>query len=723
MHRSSFVLFIGLLLLVNAVQSQPPACDQPGTVQRLTYQSFLLGQEMFYSVYLPPCYDESAAPYPVAYLMHGSNEDDGHWLRLGLQEELDAAIRNGELPSFVVVLPFGNVIANRNRFDAISWGNIFLQELMPDAEGRLNIQTTQAGRAIGGISRGGFWAYQIAFRQPTLFSAVGGHSAFFDLHHAPEDQNPLHLALSAPGLGAMRLWLDYGAEDFAAPGLDEMHSRLRERGLEHTFMQYDEGQHNNAYWSAHLGEYLGFYAESWQRSQPDPTAAPFSGFATNTPFAPTPTATPQPQSTSHILFPVAAFPSLQTSITQEALAAVAAGEYDPRLVLDPATLAQLRSLGFDLHPDTRLVQDGDVRDHLWSNRERYSLLPLMRMTPETRILLLDDRPVLDQLATYPFAGQDAGITRITLSGVTALARNTRLALDENGVEWAASGIADYVRSADYFHMSNEVSLVDTCPQPNQDLLGGNNSFCSRPAHFALFSLLDADIMELTGNHNNDYGYDAYRQTLAAYQRQGIETVGGGETVAQARRPLRFSHEGNLIAWIACNAVGPYYALVNEDIEQLGGVRPGAAACDWNWLEDEIPALAAEVDVLLVTVQHQEVEEYQPTEAQQVDFRRLANLGADVVLGTAAHKPQTYEFFPTNRGEIVFIHYGMGNLYFDQPFWGNMRFFMNTLYLYEGVVRGVEIFPGIIEDAGRPRLMTPEERENFLFFMFREQNRF
>lgn len=723
MSRLGLATIITLLLLSLLIrQSSAQACDQPGTVQRQQYQSFLLGQEMVYSIYLPPCYDETAEPYPVAYLMHGSNEDDGHWLRLGLQEELDAAILSGELPTFVVVMPFGNVIANRNRFDALSWGNIFLQELMPHAETNFNIATTQAQRVIGGISRGGFWAYQIAFRQPTLFNAVGGHSAFFDLYHAPEDQNPLHLVLSAEGLESMRLWLDYGADDFAAPGLDTMHQRLEERGLEHTFMQYPEGQHNNTYWSAHLGEYLHFYAAGWQEQQEasTPTQQTFRGFATNTPIAPIAT----PESSSHqTFFPVVAFPSLQTSISSAELQALARGEYDERLVLDQTALAELQAAGFALHPNTRIIQDGDMQEHLWGNRERYSLLSMERITPQMRLLFMDDAPVLDQLANYPLAGSSAGITRLTMSGITALARNTRLALDEYGIEWAASGIQYYVTAVDYFHISNEVSVVENCPQSNGELLGGNNSLCTKPEHFTLLSLLDVDIVELTGNHNNDYGYDAYRTTYTSYHEQGMLTVGGGETLAQARRPVQLSHEGNLIGLVACNAVGPYYALVNEEIGQLGGIRPGAAACDWDWLESVIPEFAEEVDVLIVSVQHQEIEEYQPTQAQQRDFRRLANLGADIVVGTAAHKPQTYEFHPTSRGETAFIHYGMGNLFFDQPFWGNMRFFMNTFYFYEGSLHGVEIFPGIIDDLAQPRLMTEEERLNFLYFMFVEQNGF
>ena len=294
--------------------------------------------------------------------------------------------------------------------------------------------------------------------------------------------------------------------------------------------------------------------------------------------------------------------------------------------------------------------------------------------------------------------------------------------DTNGVEWAASGIQSYVQRSDYFHISNEVSMLPTCPDGG-DLLGGSTSMCSKPPHFEVLKLLDVDVVELTGNHNNDYGYQDYTDTLAWFRDNDMQTVGGGATLAEARNPLLLEHNGSTIGIVACNVPGPYYALVNEDPNVLGGVRPGATPCDKTWLEGELPALSAEVDVLILDMQQLEIEDYLPTQDQRFHFRQMADLGADVVMGTAAHKPQVYEFYGTNSGNQAFIHYGMGNLYFDQPFWGNMRFFMNTLYVYDGRLMTVEVFPGIIDENARPRLMTPEERENFLFFMFVQHNGF
>jgi len=167
---------------------------------------------------------------------------------------------------------------------------------------------------------------------------------------------------------------------------------------------------------------------------------------------------------------------------------------------------------------------------------------------------------------------------------------------------------------------------------------------------------------------------------------------------------------------SCNWIGPYYALATE-------TNPGAAYCDWTWLNATIPDLAARYDVVIVTVQYEEVEDYVPLPRQEADFRALADLGADVVAGTQAHKPMTFEFYNPGRDSEALIHYGLGNLFFDQPFWGNMRFFMDELFIYEGRLLTVNLFTGVIDDNARPRPMTADEQQNFLGFMFNTQGGF
>ncbi|PJF21965.1 MAG: hypothetical protein CUN56_08420, partial [Phototrophicales bacterium] len=148
---------------------------------------------------------------------------------------------------------------------------------------------------------------------------------------------------------------------------------------------------------------------------------------------------------------------------------------------------------------------------------------------------------------------------------------------------------------------------------------------------------------------------------------------------------------------------------------------GAAYCDLNWLQEIIPTLAEQTDVLIVTVQYAEYNQHQPIERQIYHFHLLADLGADAVIGTQAHVPQTFEFYTTQDGRDVFIHYGLGNLFFDQQGWAETRFFMNQLYIYNGQLQSIELFPGIIENRARPRLMTPTERDELMSFMMEESD--
>lgn len=724
--------FLLMLVCFACVMAAPARSVQTcgetaGRVERSRYRSQIAETTMYFSVYLPPCYDQTAERYPVIYLMHGSNEDDGQWVRLGLPEVLDEGIRSGAIPPLVAVMPFGEWIANENRFDRVSWANVFLQELMPLAEASYRIETRRERRAIGGISRGGFWALQLAFRHPDLFSAVGGHSAFLDDYHAPPEYNPLRLALATPNIDQLRIWLDRGKDDYAAPGLDLMDERLRERGVDYQYTVYPEGQHYLTYWRQHVAEYVDFYTADWVSEAAAPAPA-IPMFVTNTPDAAvaapttdaqdsTPLTTPQSGGV-YLFLPAVVFPSLQTNISAERLRVVAAGLPDDKLVLDESAAAALRGYGVPLNPAVQVVALDDLHNILWRDRTRYTLLPVERLSPRYRVLNLDGLHPLDgDLSIYPLRFDSPTpnfyrerLTRVLLSGVTALTRSTTTSLDKNGIEWAGEAIKPYAERADFFHTSSEVSFYPTCPYSAETPLG---AFCSKPEHFALFPFIGLDIVELTGNHNNDYGYDAYRETLRFYRDQGIQTVGGGETPEQARQPLIIEHNGNTVAMVACNWAGPYYALASDQ-------RPGAAACDWNWLRETLPELAATSDLLIVTMQHWEYEEYLPTDAQRADFRGIADLGADVVIGTQAHKPQVFEFYNTRRGEQAFLHYGLGNLFFDQPFWGNMRFFMDQLFIYEGRLLGIDLFTGIIDDLARPRPMTDEEQVNFLAFMFNTQ---
>lgn len=245
----------------------PAECESwEGEVVVTEWQSAISGENLRYRVYLPPCHQFFERRYPYIILMHGSNTDDTHWDRLGIDDALMRGVALERYPPMALVMPWGGTQANTNVFgENASYEYMILNELMPAVERDFCLWNAPEGRAIGGISRGGFWAYEIGLRHPDLFSAIGGHSPFFDLYHAPDSHNPLALALSVswPEENAPRLYIDRGKQDYAQLNIDRMVERLTQNQVPHVFDYFEVGEHRDSYWQAHLDDYLSFYSEAW----------------------------------------------------------------------------------------------------------------------------------------------------------------------------------------------------------------------------------------------------------------------------------------------------------------------------------------------------------------------------------------------------------------------------------------------------------------------------
>ena len=94
-------------------------------------------------------------------------------------------------------------------------------------------------------------------------------------------------------------------------------------------------------------------------------------------------------------------------------------------------------------------------------------------------------------------------------------------------------------------------------------------------------------------------------------------------------------------------------------------RSGSAPCNLPKLEQQIRDLRAEGYLPIVTFQAVETDTYLPPVAQGMpDFRRMARAGAVIVSGSQSHVPQTMTFVESDAG-TGFVHYGLGNLFFDQ----------------------------------------------------------
>jgi enterochelin esterase-like enzyme len=252
----------------------PWVCGElKGQIVNLTFSSKVARADEHYRVYLPPCYGETTRRYPYVILFHGSDADQTQWTeQLAAQEALEAGLTAKALPPMILVMPEGGELANTNVFKTgQSWESLVIDELMPEVEKNFCTWNAREGRAIGGISRGGFWAFEIAFRHFELFGAVGGHSAFFDPQIAPPAYNPLSLAKTVqfpPGLQP-RIWLDAGKDDYARPNVEVFQKTLATRNIDPGYTMNPTGRHEVKYWAEHVGEYLSFYGQTWPRNVED----------------------------------------------------------------------------------------------------------------------------------------------------------------------------------------------------------------------------------------------------------------------------------------------------------------------------------------------------------------------------------------------------------------------------------------------------------------------
>lgn len=256
---------------INASDTPTPLpCEAEGGTM-LTFDDFrspVAGENLRYRVYVPPCYQITQKRYPYVILLHGQAATELQWDTIGADEALDQGIRLGVVGPAILVMPYTGTIANREpQQDEPSYENVILDELVPAIERDFCTWSERNHRAIGGISRGGFWAYSIALRHPDIFGIVGGHSAVFDTENAPPTINPLDLALNSSFIqqANLRMYLDNAASDPAGQGLELFSSRLSSRGIPHNYVIHPTGDHSEDYWSAHVSEYVSFYAKDWPK--------------------------------------------------------------------------------------------------------------------------------------------------------------------------------------------------------------------------------------------------------------------------------------------------------------------------------------------------------------------------------------------------------------------------------------------------------------------------
>ena len=255
--------------------------------QSATFHSASVGKDVRYVVDTPPSFG-NGRKFPVVYALHGLFEGPDFWDRRGLSTIAQSLWKTKEIPEFIVVTVDGGDSFFVNGPKG-AYEDLVTKDLIAQVESTLPVQPGPKGRALFGVSMGGYAALRIAFTHPQLFTAVATHSAMLleaipkredgagrwqmdAFHNAFGDpidpalwsaSDPLLLQARADPKGLPALYFDCGSQDRYGlfQGNEDLHRKLDARGIPNTFGLYP-GDHGYEYVRSVLDKSLHFLGKA-----------------------------------------------------------------------------------------------------------------------------------------------------------------------------------------------------------------------------------------------------------------------------------------------------------------------------------------------------------------------------------------------------------------------------------------------------------------------------
>lgn len=222
---------------------------------------------------------ETPRPWAVFYLLHGLSDDHTIWTRRTSIERYVAGL------PLVVVMPDGGRGWYTNSADGLSaHEDDLLKDVLALVDRTFPVKAERKGRAIGGLSMGGYGAVKLGLKHPETFASVTSHSgALGFLRNDPQklkELSPEALRIFGPTpkggpddpfalvervdhgrIPALRL--DCGMDDFLLDQNREFHKHLETLHVPHEYQEFSGG-HDWQYWDLHVREAVAFHAKNLQ---------------------------------------------------------------------------------------------------------------------------------------------------------------------------------------------------------------------------------------------------------------------------------------------------------------------------------------------------------------------------------------------------------------------------------------------------------------------------
>lgn len=241
-----------------------------GSVTRRWYDS--PGNEMSrrVTVYTPAGYENSKEKFPVLYLLHGMGGDEEAWMALGRTSQiLDNLIAQGKAKPMIVVMTNGNVVQEAAPGESslgMQKPNFMLPHTMDGkmektykdvfkfVEDNYRVIKNKSGRAIAGLSMGGFHSLHISRYYPNTFDYVGLFSPAVNPREGadPDVYSNIDESLKAQDKNGTKLyWIAIGKTDFLYEQVTDYRKKLDNMNFKYVYHE-SEGGHTWSNWRDYM---------------------------------------------------------------------------------------------------------------------------------------------------------------------------------------------------------------------------------------------------------------------------------------------------------------------------------------------------------------------------------------------------------------------------------------------------------------------------------------
>ena len=259
-----------------------------------------------------------------------------------------------------------------------------------------------------------------------------------------------------------------------------------------------------------------------------------------------------------------------------------------------------------------------------------------------------------------------------------------------------------MREADIFMVNNEFTYT----RRGEPTPGKEYTFRSDPDNVSYIFDMGADVVSIANNHTYDYGEVSLLDTIDTLNDAGMPFVGAGINIEEAIKPVYFIANDMRIAIVSATQIE---RQDNPDTKGATDTSAGTFRCWYNDKVCDVVKEAAECSDVVIAYIHWGTElEVAPDWAQLDLAPKLANAGADVIIGDHPHILQKLDYI----GDVPII-YSLGNYWFNSKELDTGM--LQTTFDTAGNLMSVQFIPAI-QKGCRTNIVTDSEKTRILNYM-------